>query len=246
MEKIVISISQPLYFPWCGFFDQIKQSDIFIHYNDVQFSKGFYNRVQAKTPQGSTWLTVPLKKHKRETLISECEINYDIDWITKHRKILHNTLSNAPYFYEMIQIFDEVISQMHKNLDKLTIKSIECIATYLNLDKNTEFLKSSDFVFKGKSSHRLLEIVKEFNGHVYISAHGGLNYLNHTIFENHGIEVRYMNYNISQYTQNFGEFTPYLSCLDAIAHLGQGAGSILKSTSTNWEKAIERPEILRA
>ena len=37
------------FLPWSGLFNQIAMSDLFIHYDDVQFSKGsFVNRVQLK------------------------------------------------------------------------------------------------------------------------------------------------------------------------------------------------------
>ena len=49
-----IVISQPMYFPWMGFFQQIAIADVFIFYSDVQFSKGsFTNRVQIKTSNGT-------------------------------------------------------------------------------------------------------------------------------------------------------------------------------------------------
>ena len=57
-----IVISQSMLFPWIGLMEQIRLADVFVHYNDVQFSKGsFVNRVQIKTSQGTKWMTVPLE-----------------------------------------------------------------------------------------------------------------------------------------------------------------------------------------
>ena len=57
-----VVISQSMYFPWVGMLEQIRLADVFIHYDDVQFSKGsFSNRVQVKQPDGtSAWMTIPL------------------------------------------------------------------------------------------------------------------------------------------------------------------------------------------
>ena len=71
-------ISQPMYFPWVGMFEQVRLCDIFVYYNDVQFSKGsFTNRVQIKAPnnEGFKWLTVPLKDLKLGSLINKTYIN---------------------------------------------------------------------------------------------------------------------------------------------------------------------------
>ena len=58
-------ISQSMYFPWVGMLEQIRLADVFMHYDDVQLARGFYNRVQVKTAQGARWLTVPLRdKHQ--------------------------------------------------------------------------------------------------------------------------------------------------------------------------------------
>ncbi|MBC8123824.1 MAG: WbqC family protein, partial [Gemmatimonadaceae bacterium] len=56
-----VVISQPMLFPWIGMFEQICLADVYVHYDDVQFSKGsFSNRVQVKSASGSKWITVPL------------------------------------------------------------------------------------------------------------------------------------------------------------------------------------------
>ena len=71
-----IVISQPMYFPWVGILEQVQLSNIYVNYEDVQFSKGsFSNRVQVKTQSGIKWLTIPLKKLVLGQLINEVEID---------------------------------------------------------------------------------------------------------------------------------------------------------------------------
>ena len=63
MSKTVV-ISQPMFFPWVGIFEQIRLADIFVHFDDVQLPWGssFINRVQIKTKDGIKWLTIPIRK----------------------------------------------------------------------------------------------------------------------------------------------------------------------------------------
>ncbi len=99
-----IAISQPMYFPWIGLFEQILLSDIFVFYDDVQFSKGsFTNRVQIKTPQGSRWLTVPIKKSKLNTKINEVYIDNKKNWKESHLSSLKNTYGNHKYFEDVLK-----------------------------------------------------------------------------------------------------------------------------------------------
>lgn len=59
-----VVVLQPSYLPWLGFFDQMRRSDVFVYYDDVQFDKhGWRNRNRIKSPTGPVWLTVPIRLH---------------------------------------------------------------------------------------------------------------------------------------------------------------------------------------
>ena len=80
----IISIHQPVYLPWLGFFDKINHSDKFVFLDDVQYAKnGFQNRNKIRTSEGEMWLTVPTKA-KSNTLLRDVKIDESINWIKKH------------------------------------------------------------------------------------------------------------------------------------------------------------------
>ncbi len=245
MDKTVV-ISQSMYFPWCGLIDQIRLANVFVHYNDVQLSRGFYNRVQVKTSQGTTLITVPLQKKHQNQLINKSYISYESDWIESHRSILINSYRKTKFIDDAIAIFDQVHSEKFELLSDLGKASVQSLASYFQVDKSVEFLDSDSLGIGGSSSKRLHDITKSLGGTIYLTDHGALKYLDHDLFESSGIEVRYMKYSILNYNQVFGQFTPYVTALDAIAHLGLESVNILNSTSINWRKAHERPEELRA
>ena len=69
----VTVISQSMYFPWIGLFDQIRLADEFIFYDDVQLTRGFYNRVQVAQANGTKFITVPLaNKTQKQRLHLQC------------------------------------------------------------------------------------------------------------------------------------------------------------------------------
>lgn len=244
-ERTIV-ISQPMYFPWCGLINQLLLADVFVHYDDVQFARGFFNRVQIKTKHGEKLITVPLQGKRQGTRINECIINYQIDWISHHRASLVQSYKGTKHIDDAISIFDKVTQRNHELLSDLSICSIEVVSEYLSLPNNPKFLRSSQLGAEGSGSERLLKICASLDANEYLTGHGALNYLNHSLFAANDIDVKYMDYEIGIYRQVFDGFTPFVTCLDAIAHLGVGTLNILNSSTVKWDEAIERPKEIRA
>ena len=78
-------ISQPMFFPWVGMLEQMRVADTYVHYDDVQFSKGsFTNRVQIKTAQGIQWLSMPLRELSLGQEIRGVLVDDRQGWRRKH------------------------------------------------------------------------------------------------------------------------------------------------------------------
>ena len=70
MKKI--AILQSNYIPWKGYFDIIQKSDVFVIYDEVQYTKNDWrNRNLIKTPNGLEWLTIPVKQNNLDQKINE-------------------------------------------------------------------------------------------------------------------------------------------------------------------------------
>lgn len=234
-----VAISQPMFFPWVGLFEQIRLVDIFVYYDDVQFSKGsFVNRVQIKTSKGSQWLTVPLKNFRLGQLIKDVVTEDGRDWRRSHLDVLAQVYAKAPFADEMLAVVKRVYERPLANLSGLVISSMDAICEYFDLGAHTQFLVSSQIGIQGKSSQRVLDIVKHLGGDVYITGHGARNYLEHELFEANGIRVEYMNYQKKPYPQLYGEFNPYVSVLDLIANTGRGGRDVICSGTIYWRNFV--------
>lgn len=105
----------------------------------------------------------------------------------------------------------------------------------------TQFVRSSDLPVAGASGQRVLDIVRYFEGSVYVTGHGAKRYLDAEAFEDAGVEVRYMDYACQPYPQRHGEFTPFVSALDLLANTGPHAGSYLDPRTVDWRSFVARP-----
>lgn len=231
-----IVISQSMFFPWSGILEQIKLADVFVHYDDVAFSKGsFTNRVQLKVPSGRRWLTLPLKDMHLGQKINEISTQSREAWIEKHRHLLRESLDGAAYVKDAIEIYESVFRESSSNrLSDIARASTLAMAKYFNLQRSVEFVDSRELNIGGAGSERVLNIVKALGGTQYITGHGARNYLKHQQFSDAGIEVEYMNYHCLSYQQQYGDFTPYVSALDLIAYCGSAGEKLLQSNTINW------------
>ena len=56
-----VTILQPSYLPWLGYFEQMSRSDKFVLLDDVQYTRrDWRNRNRVRVNEGWAWLTVPV------------------------------------------------------------------------------------------------------------------------------------------------------------------------------------------
>lgn len=234
---MIVVISQPMLFPWIGLIEQMRLSDTFVFYDDVQFSKGsFTNRVQVKTSQGMCWMTVPIEKTSSTTSIKNIQICYRINWQKKHLRLIEQSLAGAMYLKDALNILDSVYAKKHKYLGELAKESIIAVAKYFDLLNGKTIINIEDLKISGSGSERVLAIVKRLGGNIYISGHGGLKYLKHHMFDESEIRVKYMKYKLKEYKQMHGKFTPYVSILDLIANCGRNGKDIICSDALYYKE----------
>ena len=237
-----IVISQSMYFPWVGLLEQIRLADIFIHYDDVQFTKGFFNRVQLKTASGIKWMTVPLRDYHRGQRINEVLIDNRIDWRTKHRTMLKQAYLKAPFRDEMLSLVDQIFKKDYEILADISRKSMLSLAKYFDLIGNRKFIDSMKVAVPGSGSNRIHDISVKERASIYLTGYGARNYLDHEMFEKSGIRVNYMNYRMKPYPQLHGEFTPYVSALDLIANCGKEGADVICSEAIYWKEFLNEPK----
>ena len=224
-----------MYFPWVGLLEQVRLADVFVHYDDVQFARGFCNRVQVKAESGCRWITVPTRDRHRGQTIDEIAIDDRIDWRQQHRDVLRQAYLNAPFRDDMLNLVDGVFNRPLDTLAEVSRASILQLVEYFDLRGGT-FVNSRDMHVGGSSSQRLLDIVLALGGLTYITGHGARNYLDHDLFERAGVAVRYMKYQLIPYPQLHGPFTPYVTGLDLVANCGKDGHVVIKSSAIDWRE----------
>lgn len=218
--------------------EQIQFADVFVHYDDVQFSKGsFTNRVQVKMPDGTTrWMTIPIKALSLGQKIDQVQIKEPSTWLDGHMSLLKRSFETAPFRSDALGLAEAVLSQKYSTLAHLSRTSMLALANYFGIMRTTRFVDSKSMDIEGRGSDRVYEIVKYLGGDCYITGHGARRYLKNEMFEANGVEVRYMSYELKPYSQGHGTFTPYVTALDLVAHIGRAGVEYMQSKTVNWKE----------
>ena len=162
-------VHQPEFFPWINLFIKIGYCDFFIFLDSVQYSRrSFQNRNKISTKDGEKWLTVPIKKTSRQSIIKNIEINYEEDWQSKHLNLIYTSYKNSNNFNYVRDIFycdtNKIIINPLSNNQKFLENNYDSILC--SLDKTNVFFLQPSLKQKRDS---ICLFIKKFENHKNIS-----------------------------------------------------------------------------
>ncbi len=225
-----VAILQSCYLPWKGYFDIIGSVDVFVVYDDVQYSKNhWHNRNLVKTQHGPKWLTVPVSKSSGSFQNIE-DVRLPSPFLEKHWQIIEQSYARAQHFSTMApqlkQLFEH--AEQFRSLSELNLQFLRGIAGMLGF--TTKFVLSRDLVGRGTRTERLVAICQELGADRYLSGPAAKAYLEEEQFAAAGIGVRWMDYSgYPAYPQLHGDFEHSLSIIDLILNTGYQARQYMKA-----------------
>jgi hypothetical protein len=226
-----VAILQPNYIPWKGYFDIINMVDIFVIYDDVQYTvRDWRNRNKIKTKNGLIWLTIPTDG-TQNMIIKDVKVVWDKKWNIKHWKNIVVNYSKAQYCKEYKDYFEELYLELKDQyLWEIDLKFIELIAKILEI--NTKIILSSDLKYDRNltKTERLIAILKELNATIYLSGPSAKSYIDESLFKKENIELEWMDYSgYPEYPQLYPPFVHEVSIIDLIFNTGPNASKYMKS-----------------
>jgi len=115
-----LGIMQPYFFPYLGHFDLINYCDQWIIFDKIQYIRhGWVNRNRILHPtEGWQYITVPVKKRSRDTLITDVEVADRSDW---KRRIVNQVVhykKHAPFYQETVDFSISISPRWQWNLGR--------------------------------------------------------------------------------------------------------------------------------
>ncbi len=216
-----LAIMQPYFFPYIGYFSLIKHTDEFILFDTVQFIRhGWIERNRILKPSdGWQYIMVPLKKHTRETLIKEIEINNNLPWKERILAQLHHYKKKAPYYSNVICLLNEIFSKEYNIIVDLNLASLKAVCDYLDIKASLQVFSKMNIDIEPANApdEWALNICKALgNVDEYWNPPGGKSFFDKSKYVKANIELKYHSINITEYKQKGSVFEPSLSIIDVM------------------------------
>ncbi len=215
---MLVTIHQPNYLPWPGFFHKWLISDAFIILDTVQYHKGeWQNRNRIKTAGGARWVTVPVS-YRFPQAIDQVGIAQP-NWSRKQIAAIEQAYTKAPYTDDYWPQLRAVMERPWERIADLNIEVIRVLGGMLGC-KAPLHLASDMKTVSDEPTQRLISLCRELDGDAYLSGSEGRNYLEQEKFTDAGIELWFQEVEAPCYPQLHGEFISHLSVIDMLFNVG--------------------------
>jgi hypothetical protein len=234
MDARTVAGIQSSYIPWKGYFDQINMADVFVFYDDVQFTaKDWRSRNRIKTPHGLRWLSVPCGKDLKRRI---CDVGIESDhWQRKHWKSIQQSYGKARHFERYRGFFESLyLERRWTNLAEMNQAFIKAISREI-LGITTEFRDSREFDLSPdkRREERWLDLLPRIGAGRVIVGPKARDYLDDDArrkVRERGVEILWMDYSgYPEYRQLHPPFEHHVSIVDLIMNEGPEAPAYMLS-----------------
>lgn len=213
-----LAIMQLYFMPYIGYFQLINAVDVFVVYDNIQFTKkGWFHRNRILVNGRDKMFSVPLKKDSDYLDVAQRVLadSFDIESKRIIRRI-KASYQKAPYCKEVMPLVEECFQRGSGNLFDFLYTSMKLLVQFLQIDTKIIISSSIDIDHTLKSQDKVLAICKKLNADIYINAIGGQDLYVAEAFRNEGIELRFIKTKPVEYKQFDNEFVPWLSIIDVM------------------------------
>ena len=213
-----LTIMQPYFFPYIGYFQLINAADKFVVYDNIQFTKkGWINRNRILANGKDEYISLPVKKDSDYLNVDQRKLAQSFK--TERSKLLRRiseSYRKAPQFSATFPLIESVINLEEENLFGFIYRSLQKVCEFLDI--KTEFVVSSTLPVDHqlRSQEKILAICEALQATQYINLIGGMELYSKEIFQQHNIELKFLRSGMIEYAQFENEFVPGLSIIDVM------------------------------
>jgi hypothetical protein len=219
-----VTIHQPDFMPWFGFFNKVAKVDTWIlldHVENNPKDAAFWGRrVQILVNGKPTWLSIPLRKSDEAERfgvpIKDMLINMNNRKIfEKNLRTVQMAYARAPYYRRHKHLVEEYFMDEEPSLLKRNMRFIKAVMVLL--DMHQEIVSSSTLGVTTRSTQLLIDLLNKVGADTYVCGGGASGYQDDSSFAKNGIKLVYNNFTHPIYSQlRTDDIVQGLSIIDAL------------------------------
>lgn len=211
-----IAIMQPYFLPYIGYFQLINAADIFVIYDNIEYTKkGWINRNRFLQNGKDATFSIPLKKDSDFLDVRERFVSKDFN----RKRLLaqiKEAYKKAPCFDSTINIIERMVMYEDDNLFNFIFFSVKEICKYLGIGSKIVVSSTIEMDHTLKSQEKVIAICKKVGAQHYINAIGGLDLYSAQTFIDNDLQLNFIKSKPINYPQFAGEFVSWLSIIDVM------------------------------
>lgn len=211
-----LGIMQPYFLPYIGYWQLINSVDVFVIYDNIQYTKkGWINRNRYLLNGKAALFSLNLKNDSDFLNVNQRFLSHQY----KRNKLINmfnSAYHRAPMKKEIFPFIEKIIYCPCENLFEYIYCSIKDICEYLKI--RTKIVLSSDINIDHslKSEEKVIAICKNIQVNTYINLIGGMELYSKNSFEKENVNLKFIKSKPISYLQFNNTFVEWLSILDVM------------------------------
>ena len=211
-----IAIMQPYFLPYIGYFQLMAAADVFIVYDNIQYTKkGWVNRNRMLVNGTDSVFTLALKKDSDFLDVKDRCLSEAFDRV-KFLNKFYGAYRRAPYFSQVFPLVEEIVKCEHQSLFEYIYSAIEKVKSHMGLECELRVSSTVDIDHSLTSQDKVIAMCQKLGATTYINPQGGVSLYDSSSFNSHNIALKFLRSRLVSYTQFTGEFVPWLSIIDVL------------------------------
>lgn len=215
---MIVSIMQPYFFPYLGYFQLIHASDAFVAYDTAQYSRGgWINRNRILGDGGPRWFTLPVA-HDDITLPIHGRRYADADGGARQQLLrkLDNQYRRAPHFAATMALLEPLLLDREANVAAYNLRLLQGLCVHLGIGTRIELASRLPATDGLRGQDTVLALCRGLGATSYLNSIGGTALYSAEDFAREGLGLRFLRSDAPPYPQFAGDPVPGLSIIDVL------------------------------
>ncbi len=212
-----VSMMQPYFFPYIGYFQLMASCDVFVVRDDVQYiQSGWVNRNRILVDGEAQWVTLPVARADHRLPINRREYLLKDPLSQRVRRRIEGAYRGAPHFEETMRIFDEAFGCSNGNVAVFNTHLLRCVAERLGITTPMRLASDIDTHQALAGQESVVHICARLGASGYINPIGGIDLYEPDRFRRQGLTLQFLQPCAPEYRQFDSSHVASLSIIDVM------------------------------